>query len=238
MRWYVTKGIVGRLPQGRRGTRREKGFFLKKTLYLIAAFLFMLSLGSVSASLDDQPQGVFQNGYEWTDRRSDVSDISWPNGRGPDRKSGTSHARPARSLPSLKSGRELVRLRASQQTTANGKRLTCENTLAHGTLPLGTRVSSSTPPTAGPPKGSSTTGACQGRQVDILCEARQLVSSKGVLKLKGKRWVAENRPKELTATPRPSITPRPQACVARPRPLPRGSKMTGKTAFYGTISAA
>ena len=169
--------------------------FLKKTLYLIAAFLCMLSLGSVSASLDDQPQGVFQNEYEWTD--PEVSDLSGrlltrrpeaPIGK----EARLTLAQAPRSAARVARGKVVASWYGSahhNKRTASGKRFDMHrNTLAHRTLPLGTRVR-----LINPANGRSAEGIVndrgpyiKGRQVDVsYAMARQLgFVEKGVVKLK------------------------------------------------------
>ena len=167
---------------------------MKKTLYLIAAFLYMLSLGSVSASLVDQPQGVFQSGYEWTD--PEASDLSGRLlAKRPEAPTGKdarlTPARPPR--PAARGARKKVVASwygsaHHNKRTASGKRFDMhENTLAHRTLPLGTRVR-----LINPANGRSAEGIVndrgpyvKGRQVDVsYAMARQLgFVEKGVLKL-------------------------------------------------------
>lgn len=168
---------------------------MKKTLYLIAAFLCMLSLGSVSASLDDQPQGVFQNGYEWND--PEASDLSGRLlAKRPEAPTGKdarlTPAQAPRSVPRVSHGKVVASWYGSahhNKRTASGKRFDMHrNTLAHKTLPLGIRVR-----LINPANGRSAEGIVndrgpyiKGRQVDVsYAMARQLgFVEKGVVKLK------------------------------------------------------
>lgn len=204
MRRYVTQGLPGRLSTGPAGNTKAERIFLKKTLYLIAAFLFMLSLGSVSASLDDQPQGVFQNGYEWTE--PERVDISGPlTAKRPEapaaKKAPLTLAQAPRSAPRVARAKVTASWYGAahhNKRTAHGQRFDMhKNTLAHRTLPLGTRVR-----LINPANGRSAVGIVndrgpyiKGRQVDVsYAMARQLgFVEKGVVKLELEKIAAADK---------------------------------------------
>jgi len=155
----------------------------------------MLSLGSVSASLDDQPQGVIQSGNEWT-HDQETTDLS---GRllaeRPDtpieKEARLTLAHAPRSAHRDSRGTVVASWYGSahhNKRTASGKRFDMhKNTLAHRTLPLGTRVR-----LINPANGRSAEGIVndrgpyiKDRQVDVsYAMAKQLgFVEKGVVKL-------------------------------------------------------
>ncbi len=175
---------------------------MKKTLYLIAAFLCMLSLGSVSASLDDQPQGVIQSGYEWTPD-PEMTDLS---GRLPaeppetriGKETRLTLAQAPRSAARASHGKVVASWYGSahhNKRTASGTRFDMyKNTLAHRTLPLGTRVR-----LTNPANGRSAEGIIndrgpyiKGRDVDVsYAMAKQLgFIEKGVMRLEMEKIAA------------------------------------------------
>jgi rare lipoprotein A len=169
--------------------------FLKKAVYWPAYILFLFTIGSVLALLGYQPTGALPSGYEEI--------IGWDTADLPRvALSGTPAARPeqggllapAQSVrPVSKSVR--VKVTASlygkghqNKLTASGQRFDMyKNTLAHKTLPLGTRVR-----LVNPSNGKSAEGVVndrgpyiKGRDVDVShAMAEQLgFVKKGVTKL-------------------------------------------------------
>lgn len=169
--------------------------FQKKAVYWLAVFLCIFSIGSESTSLGYEPAGTIHSGYVEI-IGLDTTDFS----RGP--LFGPSAARPEKvgCLTPTKSPRPTPPNMSGEVTaswygpkhhnklTASGQRFNMhKNTLAHRTLPLGTKVR-----LVNPDNGKSAEGVVndrgpyiKGRDVDVsYAMAKQLgFVKKGVMKL-------------------------------------------------------
>ena len=169
--------------------------FLKKVVYGLAFFLCIVSIGSASMSLGYKPAGTIQSGYVES-ISLDTTDLSEGPLFGPSvaRPEKVECLTPTQSLrpapPNV--GREVTASwygpEHHDKLTASGQRFDMhKNTLAHKTLPLGTKVRF-----VNPDNGKSAEGVVndrgpymKGRDVDVsYAMAEQLgFVKKGVMKL-------------------------------------------------------
>ena len=169
--------------------------FLKKAIYRPAVFLCLLSIGSASASLGYQPESAMDSGsVEIIGLKT--TDLSGnphlrPSEARPEKGGYPAPARPSRPPPPSVSRKVTASWYGPghhDRLTASGQRFDMhKNTLAHKTLPLGTRVR-----LVNPDNGKSAEGVVndrgpyiRGRDVDLsYAMARQLGFVKtGVMKL-------------------------------------------------------
>ena len=168
---------------------------LKKAVNWPAFFLCIFSIGSASVSLGDQPAGAIQSGYVEIIGldRTDFSrgPLFGPSAARPEQVGCLTPARSTRPAPRNVSGKVIASWYGSghhNKLTASGQRFDMhKNTLAHRTLPLGTKVR-----LVNPDNGKSAEGIVndrgpyiKGRDVDVsYTMAKQLgFVKKGVMKL-------------------------------------------------------
>jgi rare lipoprotein A (peptidoglycan hydrolase) len=169
--------------------------FLKKAVYWPAVFLCIFSIGSASVSLGYQPAGAIHSGYlgiiglDTTDFSSDS--LFGPSASRPEKVGCLTPAQAPRPAPPNVSGEVTAGWYGQEhhnKLTASGQRFDMhKNTLAHRTLPLGTKVR-----LVNPENGKSAEGVVndrgpyiKGRDVDVSYGmAKQLgFVKKGVMKL-------------------------------------------------------
>ena len=168
---------------------------LKKAVCCPAVFLCILSIGSASVSLGYQPAGDIHNGYVET-IGPDTTDFSRdslfsPSAARPEKVGCLPPAQAPRPAPPNVSGEVTASWYGPEyhnKLTASGQRFDMhKNTLAHRTLPLGTKVR-----LVNPDNGKSAEGVVndrgpyiKGRDVDVsYAMAKQLgFVKKGITKL-------------------------------------------------------
>ena len=169
--------------------------FLKKAMYWLAVFLCIFSIGSASASLGYEPAGTIYSGYveiiglDTTDfSRGPLFDPSAARPEKVGYLTPTQSLRPASPNVSGEVTASWYGPEHHNKLTASGQRFDMhKNTLAHRTLPLGTKVR-----LVNPDNGKSAEGVVndrgpyiKGRDVDVsYAMAKQLgFVKKGITKL-------------------------------------------------------
>jgi rare lipoprotein A (peptidoglycan hydrolase) len=168
--------------------------FLKKIACGTAVFLCFLSIGNTSMSFDYQPTGTFHS-EEVNIPSMDATDLLGsplisPSTAQPENVEGLTPEKVLRPIPSK--AREVVAgwsgARHHKKLTANGQRFNMnKNTLAHRTLPFGTKVRLVTLDNRKSAEGvvNDRGPYCKGRDLDVSYSmAKQLgFVRKGVVKL-------------------------------------------------------